>query len=557
MSATNRNGAAFRQDTLRYFCPKSPISIAIYFFLLCGVWLFPHPALAQSYFSKTINVYRDTPYLAVTTWFYNDCVATLTGAYTIDTAPTNGSLSFADANLPIPNCSTGPQPAALAYYTWTNTSPSVTTDFFELTYSCSGQYEIIDVTVNLVPAPPIMIITPSTLPDATAHEPYQTDLTAIGGEGEITWSLGCCQTLPAGFTLFSNGLLASSGFPTATPRTYTFNVVATDSAGTIAQTSFTLIVLGEGQGLSAKPPTSISWYINARKRRESDAALYLWMFIEGFEAGQSEVASGSQDSVAILDFGTPAIRNGLAGAYGNTPFPRFLSTTTIAEAVEQFALGFYGGTYSTNTAQMRIVVGVNNYGSFVTNEHGEAWLLMVQAIGATLSTYGDQVTVRGGSDMELAYSGPATTYDWVTGYSNAQAFPYFLYDFGDAQSCPQVDTTSNPGSCINGWSQDSVSYISWEAPLSYPFPEIYGQGGGNARQWQQLSLYSALESGGNMFILGPLTQHYACQQRPGASCRGTNNSPSEAWLQLSGDLDSQPQTSQDMIWSTDIRWRNP
>jgi hypothetical protein len=94
--------------------------------------------------------------LAVTTWFRNGCTVVGLGSYVVNQAPKQGSVSFSDENLPIPGCSNGPQPAAVAYYTWTSKTPGVTTDFFQLTYSDDGQSEVIDITVDLIPGGKIL-----------------------------------------------------------------------------------------------------------------------------------------------------------------------------------------------------------------------------------------------------------------------------------------------------------------------------------------------------------------------------------------------------------------
>ena len=108
------------------------------------------PAYATAQFTKTITVTPGVQVNAVTTWDFYNCLTIAVGSYTISVPPKQGSLSFADESLPIPNCTTGPQPATVAFYTWTGTTPGVTSDFFELDYYVNGQLgEVIDVTVEL------------------------------------------------------------------------------------------------------------------------------------------------------------------------------------------------------------------------------------------------------------------------------------------------------------------------------------------------------------------------------------------------------------------------
>ena len=156
------------------------------------------------------------------------------------------------------------------------------------------------------------------------------------------------------------------------------------------------------------------------------------------------------------------------------------------------------------------------------------------------------------SDMELDYNNSTITYDWVKGYKNKVSDPYYLYNYGDAKGCPQNGTTSTPGACANGWTQENVSYVSYGSEFSYPFPEIYGTAGGNSKQWQQISLYTYLKYGKNMYIPGLLSQSQACAQR---GCVGTDNTPDQAWSQLWTQLNSDTRTAQSLQYSTDIKWR--
>ncbi|MGA9529955.1 MAG: hypothetical protein WBS24_17715 [Terriglobales bacterium] len=103
----------------------------------------------RSDFSKRIEVVPGVTVNAVTTWYYVNCVSVGVGSYSTTVAPKHGDLAFADDSLPIPGCNTGPQPATIAFYTWTDTSSLSTTDDFQLIYSVNGLSETIDVHVDL------------------------------------------------------------------------------------------------------------------------------------------------------------------------------------------------------------------------------------------------------------------------------------------------------------------------------------------------------------------------------------------------------------------------
>jgi hypothetical protein len=548
----------------RLSCPKRTIARCFVFLLMPGF----SSAIARADFTKTITVQPGVQTDAVTTWYYSNCTTSLgVGSYSINIAPAHGSLAFADVSGPIPGCPSGSPslPAVAAYYTWTDTTPGATSDYFQLYYELNGQVaEVIDVTVLLAQPPPPLTITTSSLPDATTHIPYTASLEANGGEGAITWSVQSGSTLPAGFMLSPSGVLTSTGTPPAPASLYIFTVVATDSAGASAQQILSLTVLGEGPAVQKKPVTSTSWYVNARRRNEHDPALYAWALRSGFAAAQHDVALGAQNSLVILDFGQPSIVDGGPGVIGfRNPAFRPLTLAVVQQAVQDFALGYYGGTGFDRSVQLRLVVGTNNFGHSVDSAHGLAWMQMIQAIGTWLdsSGVGTQVSVRGGIDIETQYSTPDVGRSWVDGYSSSLVFPYFLYDYGDAGGCPW--SSAQATTCgTRGWSQDDVAYVSWEAPLSYPLPEIYVPAlpgipyGKQAQEWQQLSLYSYLNyEEGHMFILGPLSQYQACHPifRPG--CAGADNTPDTAWSLMWGALNSDFRTSQGMIWSTDIKWR--
>ena len=306
----------------------------------------------------------------------------------------------------------------------------------------------------------------------------------------------------------------------------------------------------ESFAVQTKPPTSTSWYVNYISG-DTDSVLNSWMYNKGYEAGQTDLNTvGTQSSVAVLYFGQPEIQG---STYGATGYGRFLSTSVLINAVTQFASGYYWGAGSDTTSQMRIVIGTSNHGSYVTYAHGQAWIQLVKDATTAISSYSSQVSVRGGSDIEVGYSSPSTAYSWVDGYSSGFLSPYYLYNFGDAGGCPQSGTTSNPGNCNNSWTQENVEYVSWGASPMYPLPEIYSTAGGNAKQWQQITLYSYLAHSRDMFVMAPLSQSGACTQR--TCIPGTENTPQNAWNQLLTELNSDSRTAESLWWSTDIKWR--
>lgn len=318
------------------------------------------------------------------------------------------------------------------------------------------------------------------------------------------------------------------------------------------------------EAVQTKPPTNMSWYVWSTSGNESNQSLYVWMYNKGYELGQRDLnqLAGIQNTTTILHFGCPMVQGGVYGASG---YNRFLSTAVINEATKQYALGYYYGT-GAEYSYLRIVVGTSNSKNCsVTYAHGQAWSQMVKDVGTWLAqaATGAKVQVRGGIDAEtdtVSYSTAGPARNWVNGYASVFVSPYWLYDFGDAGGCPQSGTTGTPQLClIQGqnssvaWSQEDVYYVSYGAAPSVPMPQIYSTGGGNARSWQQISLYSYLRYDSEIGIQGSLSQSGACGQVGG--CSGINNTSTQAWNQLWTELNNDFRTAQDLLFSADIKRR--
>jgi hypothetical protein len=191
--------------------------------------------------------------------------------------------------------------------------------------------------------------------------------------------------------------------------------------------------------------------------------------------------SGQQDSVVILDFDHPTYATNEYGAnlFGFGP----VSTDAVAAAVKFFGLGYYGCVYPDRASTLVIAVGTNNCNPTICPQgalseqyyaHGAAWAAMVNDIGSYFVTNGyyPQVRAYGASDMEVGWNDYYTTRQWVDGYESINNWP--MFNFGDAQGCPQVRTGQN-SPCDNGWYQYTIWYISGRGGLnsSSPLPLIY------------------------------------------------------------------------------------
>lgn len=262
--------------------------------------------------------------------------------------------------------------------------------------------------------------------------------------------------------------------------------------------------------------------------------------------------AGTQNNVVILFFAQPAYVNGVYGTYifGGT----FKSTTAIGDAAKYFGIGYYACTLSDTSSTVRIVISTSNYGSQVTSGHGQAWASMANSVNQSLidGGFSSQASADGGSDIEMGWSSAATAKAWVDGYDVTNQ--RFMFNTGDAAGCPQSGSSSSPGACNNGWTQQDVYYVSWQASPSVPLPQIYRNDSAQAKQWQQVKLYGFLRYSSAMHLQGSLTQWNACQE---VGCDASiDNTPSQGWQQLYDQLNSDSRTAQSLTWSTDVSWNN-
>ena len=131
--------------------------------------------------------------------------------------------------------------------------------------------------------------------------------------------------------------------------------------------------------------------------------------------------AGKQDSVVLLDFGSPATNN---IEYGTSLFGiGFLRTTEIATRAQLYAQGYFVCSGTDRESQLTLAIGTTNYGTWLTlgtnsRDHGRAWATMVNDINTWLvqNGYAGQVTAVGASDIELTWNSPIFSKAWVNGY---------------------------------------------------------------------------------------------------------------------------------------------
>ena len=266
---------------------------------------------------------------------------------------------------------------------------------------------------------------------------------------------------------------------------------------------------------------------------------------------------GIQNTIVVLDFGSPVITN---GQYGTDLFwMAAVNTTQIKGAVENFGRGYYICAGADRSSQIYVGIGTTNYeytNSWSTSTargHGVAWAQMVNDVNSWLVTngYSSQVHAVGAVDIEPAWNTVAFSRAWIDGYDAANL--YYYYDFGTADGCA---TRSDPNriTCANGWTREDVWYKAYGTRPAFPLPEIYNTRGANAEQWALISLYSVNTRGYLVEFHGELTQWQACQQSGASQCFGVDNLPSTGWLQLYNELKKDSRTFYTPRWSSDMVW---
>jgi hypothetical protein len=298
---------------------------------------------------------------------------------------------------------------------------------------------------------------------------------------------------------------------------------------------------------------------------------------------QDSMNYGTQEDLAILDYGEPYTSGGLYGLKLTTG-GSFHDNTTVANSIKSFADGWIQGTDTTSV--LTIVAGVNNCCTGTPGlwaNHGSRWATEVVNIANTRIN-NNRIKVIGGMDIEMDWNFPYASRQWLDSYmSNSSCTPGSddtadgcFVNFGiqvvsaSGTTCqtipPPATPTVRPGSPTPtiAWTGCDVWYPSWGAQRSgqshfaRPLPEIYtGIGihppwGSNANAWATMSVFSDQQMhAGPMLFAGSLTERGRCPD----ACGDGNNYPWEGFQLLSGALASNPTPRQGMRWSTDIKYQ--
>lgn len=174
------------------------------------------------------------------------------------------------------------------------------------------------------PLPPAQVTTPPTT--------YSTQFAATGGTGALTFTVANGSSLPAGFTLLSNGDL--SGAPTAQEQgSFTFGITVTDSGippASITQ-SFTLVINGPQNLLLLSGPYAFSFSGNNSAGYLAAAGTFTADGNGGISGGEADFTSQSGHTNPTAIMGTYT-----AGTDGRgiITFANVAGTPTFAFAID-------------------------------------------------------------------------------------------------------------------------------------------------------------------------------------------------------------------------------
>lgn len=284
--------------------------------------------------------------------------------------------------------------------------------------------------------------------------------------------------------------------------------------------------------IQARPPADWSFYINST----STSTAYTF----GCDQGRADASfSPPINSEVVLDFGGQ-LSDGSGALMTNGVS---ISNSQLESVTESFAQGYWDcTTVNDNTSIMHLAIGTNNSFFDVSFSGGQTWANEVATIQSFITAQGwnSQIVMLGANDIEPGFGDAPSAIAWAQGFASITGLLYLNY--GSADGCPQF-TTGN-GSCINGWNQFDVWYVSWGSPPAEPAPEIYFLS--QSRQWAMISLYGSQSQSslGAVLMQGPWDEH---------DLDTTTLTSVQAWNALWTDLNNNSDTAQDMPFAMEIQ----
>ncbi len=296
-----------------------------------------------------------------------------------------------------------------------------------------------------------------------------------------------------------------------------------------------------------------------------------------------------ESGIIILDFGQPRnwgtaqnpqygtlLLNGLTTAYIANPNSL---QNDITQAGNQFSKGFHDCGIPGWTRPITLALGINNYNTdgnaSLTAGHAQAWASMVDNVYSYAKQFPEVVDVVGAIDAEpnfapqdpnnpniryFDYPPDNSTYTWAKNYFPHLAHPYY-YNFGSTDGYPGPSpAVAPPGLCCSGWQIDQIYEISFGLPFAYVIPEIYKPP--YARDWHRVARWSIETQQKYPLVFSGVMSD--CRAVGGTGCTQYMDANGQlglfhfkhdqAWQVFWLELNTDPQTRQELSWSTDIRW---
>ncbi len=263
-----------------------------------------------------------------------------------------------------------------------------------------------------------------------------------------------------------------------------------------------------------------------------------------------------ESGVIVLFFGSPRHDPTLPGEKFGTRLPdenRFVTIGEIELGVKSWIEGYWYNT-PINGPRITIVPATTNLYTNIGYTHSLRWATMINNLKTFIDSrsYGAQISVMGGINLELNFGKPTATRTYVDGYASITNISFL--NIGSCEGCPRdTNPTAIPD---NEWTLEDIWYVSWGNVRAYPLPQIYAENGVSAAQWQFLANWAwQNRQQSNIDYKGVITQFQACIDR-NDPCSGTKNSPEQGWQQFYDKLQSSPNTAQPILnWLTDVSWR--
>lgn len=298
--------------------------------------------------------------------------------------------------------------------------------------------------------------------------------------------------------------------------------------------------------VQAQPHTSASYYVTSSSTTTA--------YNHGHAQGVADsLLSPWPNSEVVLDFGGQ-----YADGSGTLMINGARLTNAQIEAIaEQYSLGYWYGTGSDTTSEVKLAIGTNNSYYDVSQAGGNTWAGVINDVRQwnSLNPPGpyccvsSQANAIGGNDIEPGWQQPGPSEAWATGFSTGSVTTYV--DYGSADGCTTLSSSnthcfwgySQNCGCYAYWWASDVQNVSWGNPAAFPLPEVYVCCQENT--WLNVSYESYFQPGQvRLYFEGPMDENP----------RATNTYTSaQAWHNLWTTLNSYTQTAGDMTYSTELQ----